>query len=307
MTTTVETLKPTLSPTALGAYDVCGRRGQYYHDPDIPGQTTLGLALGSAWHHAMETYGTARLQLGDQTVGALIPEDLANLYPMMVGHLEASIHRDDFVWPEEVNDPAQPEITAETARTEAHDRLYTMLHAWSSEPSYQWMDGTTPIEAVEQEVRVELDSPHHQFRGFIDSVYRAPTYGPIGVDFKTAGRAWSHQKDGLGKGDGNPRKLVQAPLYAEAWLRLTGEEMNWFAYDVMTYAGKFERVFVDVNAQVRDTFIRRWREVSSAIHLYGDNGMDMPHNPDHMLCSPKWCSYWDICDLGEGLARRQGQ
>jgi hypothetical protein len=40
--------RPTLSATALSNYEVCGRRGQWYHDVDIPrGPATPNMIRGS--------------------------------------------------------------------------------------------------------------------------------------------------------------------------------------------------------------------------------------------------------------------
>ena len=291
MSTQVEIRKPTLSPTALSAYEICGRRGQFYHDPDIPRVTTQGLAKGSAWHWAMETFNRARLYYGDHVVGLIDNTDLADrLSSIMIGYLTDVMSRDDY----ETRDDDEPiEVVV--------SQLWTMLTSWMSERNNMWMGNEVKIESIEEEVWVEFGSDHHQFRGFLDAVYRVPDYGVVGVDYKSAGRAWAHQKDGHGKGDGDPRKLPSAPLYAEGWLRSTGEVMDYFAFDVMTVAGKFERVWVDVRAEVRAAFVDRWIKTSNQIELHRAAGMDMPTNPSAILCSPKWCSFWALCPMGEGL------
>ena len=291
MTTQVEIRKPHLSPTALSAYETCGRRGQFYHDPDIPRVTTQGLAKGSAWHWGMETFGRARMYYGDDVVESIDKAELAErLEAIMVGYLGETMARDDY---ETLDD----DETVETVVSQ----LWTMLQSWMSEPSNMWMGEGVEIQAVEERVQVELGADNHQFLGYLDAVMRVPEYGVVGVDYKSAGKAWAHQKDGHGKGDGDARKLPSAPLYAEAWLRDTGEEMDWFAFDVMTVAGKFERVWVDVRPEVRKTFISNWIATSDMIELYREAGMDMPTNPSSFLCSPKWCSFWIYCPMGEGL------
>jgi hypothetical protein len=289
----VEIRKPTLSPTALGNYLTCGRKGQYYHDPDIPGVTTLGLALGSAWHHGLETYGLARMYVGDTEVQALTPEHLTEtMHAVCVGYLTEMVARDDMVW-QEGEDIA-----------DAYAELWAMTVTWVTEPTNRWMGPGITIEEVEMHVRVDLGSEFHEFNGYMDGVYRTAEHGPVGVDYKSAGKRWAHNKDGHGKGDGDVRKLIQAPLYAEAYLRMTGEEMNWFVYDVMTKKGVFERVWVWVGPEVRALFVKRWVDTSNSIELHRAASMDLPHNPDNFLCSPQWCSYWEICDMGEGLKKR---
>jgi hypothetical protein len=286
MTTQIE-LKPTLSPSALGNYELCGRRGQYYHQKIIPGVTTPGLALGGAWHRAMETFQQARMQLGDNLI-KLMPHDLLveNLYQIAAGFFAEQANKDDFEW------------TEGDSVGEVHERLHLMLNSWALDSTNRWLsEGYNPV-AVEHEIVVEMGSDNHVMRGFVDLVLETPV-GVIGVDHKTAGRAW-----GGAKAAGDPRKLIQAPLYAEGWLRQTGQEMTHFVYDVMTYAGKFQRVWVDVSREVRAPFLDRWHEVSDMISLYDEAGMEMPTNPSNNLCSKKWCNFWDICPMGAQLDRR---
>ena len=286
MTTDID-LKPTLSPTALGNYLTCGRRGQYYHQKIIITGTTVGLALGGAWHKGMETFQLARMYYGDRLLALMPPELLIdNLYQIMTGYFAEEAAADDFVW-------ADGESMGEV-----HERLHRMITAWAAHDSNKWMgDGTKPI-ATEEEVVVEFGSDHHVMRGFIDLVLETP-HGVVGVDHKTAGRAW-----GGPKATGDPRKLIQAPLYAEAYLRQTGVEMAFFCYDVVTYAGKVQRVWVNVGQEVRDPFIERWKEMSDHIYAIETAGLDMPTNPESNLCSVKWCSYWSICPMGEALDRK---
>ena len=291
-TVSVEIRKPTLSPTAMSNYETCGRRGQFYHDPDIPRTSGQGQARGSAWHKAMETYGLARLYYGDHVVALIDDDDLiTRLYAIIIGSLSEQMTDDDY---ETLDD----DITVE----ELVNQLWVMLQSWVSDRQNRWMGDEVKIEAVEAEVLVEFGiDTSHQFRGFIDAVYRVPGYGTVIVDYKTAGKAWAHNKDGHGKGDGDPRKNPSAAQYAEAWLRATGEEVDWVAFDVMTVAGKFERVWVHVHAEIRKVFIRRWVATSDDIEMYRQAGMDMPTNPSSILCSPKWCSYWTYCPMGEDL------
>ncbi len=287
----VEIRKPTLSPTAMSNYETCGRRGQFYHDPDIPRSSGQGQSRGSAWHKAMEIYGLARLYYGDHVVALIDDTDLMDrLLAIIVGSLM-----------EQMADPDYETLDDDLTTEELLAQMWVMLQSWMADPSNRWLGGEVKIEAVEAEVWVEFGADNHQFRGFIDAVYRVPDYGVVIVDYKTAGRAWAHQKDGHGKGDGDPRKLPSAAYYAEGWLRATGEEVDWVAFDVMTVAGKFERVWVDVKAEIRKTFIDRWVETSNMIEMFRAMDMDMPTNPSSILCSPKWCSFWTYCPMGEGL------
>lgn len=282
----VEILKPHLSPSALADYEICGRRGQFHQDPTIPRFTTQGLLFGKAWHHMMETYGRARLYYSDLTVGSLDPAKvLERLTHIGLGYMAEGARRDDYVTLED----DEPWEDLELA-------LRRMINVWLSSPSYRWMGENVNITTVETQVRVEFGSDTHQFLGYLDAVYDVPGYGAVGVDYKTASRAWSGSKL-----EGDPRVLPQAPLYAEAWMRDTGEQMNSVAFDVMTKGGKFQRVFVDTRPEVRQPFIERWKGVAESIELHRAANKPMPVNPSHYLCSAKWCGYWDLCDMGAPL------
>jgi hypothetical protein len=280
-------LTDTLSPSALSNYEICGRRGQFYQDPEVVRVgTNLGLARGGALHKALEVFGEARLYYGDSMVGGL---DYSEIYDAAVaiafGHFGAEMLRDDML----VGDDDPDEYL---------NSLATMLQTWVSEPSHMWFDTHVSIRAVEQEVFVDFGSPNHLFHGFIDAVYDVASHGVVGVDYKTANRRW-----GGAKRDGDPRLLIQAPLYAEAWTRTTGEEMNAFAYDVYLPDGRFDRVWVDTNADVRAVFVERWNEVSDMVATFRKAGLDLPTNPSHFLCSEKWCEFWEMCPMGAELDR----
>jgi hypothetical protein len=300
----VEIRKPSLSPTALSEYEICGRRGQYYHDPDIPRGTGLGLLKGGAWHHGLEAFNRARLYYGDLHVAIIEPDELyERLYHLMIGHLWEGIYapdgqyQPDFVPPFTPADGEGWEEQNQAAIDAAVYDLATMAKTYALMPAAnRWMGDGYQVEAVEQMVLTEFGSEYHQMHGVIDVVINSKRYGPIPVDYKSAGKKWSGPK---AKGD--PRRLIQAPLYAEAWTRITGEQVNWFAYDVMQVNGKFERYFVDVSPEVRAPFVKRWNNVSAQIQMHKEAGIDHPHNPSSFLCDPRWCGFWPICDMGAGL------
>ena len=280
--------KPHLSASGLGQYLTCGRRGDYHYDPTIPrGGSNANLGKGSAYHHVLEAFGLARLYYGDNVWNG---EDFfERAYAVGVGYLTEIVMRDDFYWGEK--------DTIE----DMHQHLWNMLSMWASDPSYQWRGDGVGIMGVEVAVKADFGSEHHSFLGFIDGVYNVPDVGVVGTDFKTAGRAW-----GGAKAAGDPRKALQAPLYAEAWYQQTGTEMAGFTYDVMTQAGKFQRVWVDVSPAKRKPFIDRWVNMSNTIHLHHEAGLLMPTNPDSMLCSEKFCDYWTICPMGAELDGTKG-
>jgi hypothetical protein len=253
------------------------RRGHYYNDDTLPTPPpNLGLVVGGVWHTVLEEY-----------------------------------HRGTEPWPHTLDlirwmRDRSVELMVEAADTEqgiAYDEdqdmftgidwLNIMAGSFAMDAPVRW-DGK-PVIGVEVEVRADLGSPFHQLHGYLDLVVD-DTFGPVGVDHKTAAKPWRKPK-----ALGDPRHLIQAPLYAEGWFRMTGQEMNWFAYDVMTYGGLFDRVWVDVCAEIRAPFVERWVEMSALIHLYQREGLTPPVNPSSFLCSSKYCPWWEHCPAGAGL------
>ncbi len=258
----------------------------YYMDPDIPRYTTLGLLFGSSWHKVMETFNRSRLYIGDEMMSKMPSDYLSDKgYSIAMGYMAEGLLADNFV--------SMPDDDFDLSSSQ----MNLMLQAWANaDPSYRWMgDEQVSVIGIEQYLRVDMGSEHHDFVGVIDAVYDTPR-GVVICDYKTAGRKW-----GGSKAQGDPRKLPQAALYAEAWLRLTGEEVNWVSYDVMTKQGKLERIWVKTNAKIRETFVQKWVSTSNEIAMYKAAGMALPANPGSNLCSPKWCGFWDICDFGEAL------
>jgi len=272
--TEASTPLPTLSPSALGAYEICGRRGQYYHDRTIERTTTMPLAVGSSYHAVLEhSYRTGEIELDDLIAIGMLD-------------LQERVEADDFV-----SHPGDMDML------EAAANLERMIMSWHTTEGTRWHN----ISDVEYKVEAQLGQ-HHRMLGFIDLVVNDPLHGIILIDHKTAGKMW-----GGAKKAGDPRKLVQAALYAESYAMQTGEEPSHFAYDVMTYAGRFHRVWVPIHSMARAPFIDRWREVSDSIFIHESNGIPMPTNPSGFLCSPKWCSYWDMCPMGAELDSRLTQ
>lgn len=156
--------------------------------------------------------------------------------------------------------------------------------------------------AAEQLVVADFGLSDYYMKGVIDLVVEIPDVGPVGIDYKTTTRRWSKAKL-----EGDPRLLPQAPLYAEAWYRITGQEMNHFAYDVYKLDGTFDRVWVDVSAPIRERFVTRWQEVALDHRVHEINDLVMPTNPGHHLCSENWCDFWHLCPMGAELESIRGR
>lgn len=266
--------RKTLSPSALSSYEICGRRGQFYQDKDIPRVQTLGTARGRAWHTAMENYNVSPEWEGDPHLEALLLSSAVN-------ELNGIVASDEYV--------AQPGEDVDAVIIE----LSVMCSAFANaDPSVRWAERGIKRIAVEGGVLGDFGSTTHVMPGVVDAVMDV-NGDHIGVDYKSAGRAW-----GGSKLDGDPRKLIQPPLYAEAWSQMHGVEMNWFCMDVMTVKGRFDRVWVRTDKTARQPFVDRWLSIAEQVEMYSSLDLEMPTNPGHILCSAKWCAYWDRCPMG---------
>lgn len=281
--------RPTLSPSALSDYEICGRRGQYHHDPTIPkGPPTINMARGVAFHRALERLNTKRTEGMRWTTGRHIEDALV----IAKNHLS------------NVNHGYEPSLFSAEEIAESEAILTLVLQTYfQGGPALQWREPGIKLTEYEALLYVPGFGTHHAFHGYADAIYEVPEVGMVGVDYKLAGKMWSGAKLA-----GDPRVLIQAPLYAEAYERLhPGVRMDWFAYDLFTIGGRFERIWVPTNAALRAPFIRRWEEVSASIKLHEDAGLPMPTNPSHILCSEKWCGFWTICPMGEPLTEAMAQ
>lgn len=270
--------RETLSPSALSSFEICGKRGQFYKDPNLARVNTMSTARGRAWHTAMETYNV-RPALYEDGGPDFIAYVLANA---ALESLAQQVSEDDFEWQE------GDDFDAVVAELDVMCRSFA-----DAPPQTRWYEPEIWRVGIEVSVLADFGSPTHIMPGVIDAVM-AVNGTHIGVDYKSAGRAW-----GGAKAMGDPRKLIQPPLYAEAWEQTRSTPMDWFCMDVMTVKGRFERIWVPTHKAVREPLLGRWRDVATQVALYAEKGLDMPTNPGHILCSEKWCGFWSICPMGQ--------
>jgi len=248
---------------------------------------------GSVWHQEMEWWNIKHKENGAE-FKAFFPDLRTNLTDIMAdGVSDALVYNRD-AW-EEAGVLAEMNAEMLDVATDLVKMTDVFLNA---DDETQWVTPGVEVAAHEELLYVEnFQDTSHDFIGYADAVLRVPgVYGVVGVDYKATGKAW-----GGAKGSGDPRKLVQPPLYAEAWEQMHSEPMDWFVMDVMTKAGKFQRVWVPTGWEVREPFLGRWTDVVQDIDSHRDQGHNHPTNPSHFLCSVDYCDYWDFCPMGQPL------
>lgn len=276
-----------LSPTAMNEAEICLRRAQYYMDPDRPRLTNQFALVGQAWHHALESYYGARQR--DPAVFDLPTEVVEwRMLTIGTGWLEEGWEQPDFRF--------TPDTSTLRTQQDCIQAVTRMTEAWGMGRHTVGTEWDDEYEIVATEARVMTEMKHHLFRGVIDLVLRHQGLGTVIVDHKTAKQKWSSVKQDL-------RRLVQAPLYAEAWFKATGEDPTWAAYDVMTHKGAFTRIWVPVAREVRAYTLDRWTDLGDLISWYRERDQDMPMNTNSPLCQSRYCPHWEYCPSGEALDR----
>jgi hypothetical protein len=154
--------------------------------------------------------------------------------------------------------------TWETSVGQCFDKISNMLH--------EWVNG-------------------HLAHGTIDLVLEDPNGWTVLVDHKTAGKKWP-------KGKEDPRKNIQAPWYVYWWSTLNETDKVYFAFDVMTYGGTFERRPVYPTLKDQELVLAKAKFYAGILSTLGPD--DLAGNTSSALCSERYCDSWAACPHGAG-------
>jgi RecB family exonuclease len=268
--------------------EICLRRGQYYMDPDIGRTYNQFALLGRAWHIGMEAYYGARKDDPGLMLNMSGEQIEWRMQAIVLGYIADTWEHDpDFAFSE----------NASTLRSidEVSNAAIQMTESWALQRK-TGMEWESDYRILATEAHITLSMDWHLFRGVIDLVMDHPEMGVVITDHKTGARMWNKTKM-------DARRLTQAPLYAEAWYRTTGQDPTWATYDLMLHSGQFVRVWVPVAQEVRAYTVGRWHDLADLYAQYRSEGTDLPMNPTSPLCQAKYCNYWDICPSGAALDR----
>lgn len=265
--------------STLGQADDCLRKMQYSIEQPPEHYPSGSLrAVGTGYHSARELQYRWRLDL----TAPPSADRFDSLFAEACASFDGEVDRagDRFIWDDKVPD-----------RSTAHSLLAAMETAYQDQ-AIEWPD-TFEVLGVEQSF--ELPWGEHVRAGTIDLVLRDEAGWIIGVDHKTAGRMWPQGKE-------HPRKNNQASWYAGALATLYPDAVGvQFVFDVMTYAGKFDRRAVIPTAEHVAAVDSKARSVAVLFGAMREAGLDLPANPSSTLCSPKYCDFFTICPHGSHL------
>lgn len=269
--------------STLGTASDCMRKLQF----ELEAGTYHGgvvRAVGTAYHYGLELFYDPARDITDidlLVAGAIRRfDEVASMAPSHESEFEKT--PGTFKWDEKFPDAAS-----------AHEAIEKMLRAYFATPGTVWPDDWTVL-AVEQSFAQPFYNGHTR-NGSIDLVLQDPNGYIIGEDHKTAGRAWPATKH-------LARKQAQPPWYVAALMELYPDAPGYrFFYDIMTYAGKWERREVLVTPEHIAATESRAIEVVTLVAGMRKAGMELPANPGSNLCSPRYCDWWDVCPFGAAL------
>jgi hypothetical protein len=268
-------LKTHLSPSALDSVDICLRRAAYNRRKSNPRRSGEARAAGTAYHAGLE-YIYNRFKDAVVDPGFYTPPMRASVQQAAFEALDEEAATEGFEW--------------STSPAETRERVAFMLDSYAN-GGHVWSPDDYEVLGVEYGWDLPLPGVEGwRVKGFMDLVVREHRTGDIIIiDQKTSGKKWPQTKH-------LPHRQNQAPLYVWAWWQITGERPAYFAFDVMTYKGDFERRRCDVE----DRHIKVTLEKAIGVSLlFQSTPIDwMPGNPTSNLCSDRFCDFYGECPFG---------
>lgn len=259
-----------LSYSSVNTYLYCAKSWEFRYiiKPDVP--VSVNLPFGSAVHETVQTYVAARA-----------------LHPDQVRPLAEIWHP---TWRDVLNEQKR-EIRWEKPLdyyTQLGERMLSTPEIVQAVDAIQPMIvvdtiATKPEESVIMERRVTLKVPGVPIPviGYIDML----ASDGVPIDFKTAGRAWSRGKEDT---------EVQPDFYLAA-LNQEGYDLNpglAFRYMIFTKTKNPKVQILETHRDFGQLFWMTqvvgevWRAIEAGI---------FPPAPTSWKCSPKYCSFWDLC------------
>ena len=256
----------------IGNAETCLKRAAYsLADPVY--KTGEARAIGTAYHKALETYYSLR-----QDHGFHVPDgfEMASLKLTAYGEFQNEVAKaaESWVW--------------ETSLEQCANKINAMLDAYFNGGHY-WPEGYRVI-GTEVSFTHEWHDCHFA-HGTIDLVLEDLNGWTVLVDHKTAGKKWPKDKE-------DPRKNIQAPWYVYWWSTLNETKRVFFAFDVMTYGGTFERRPVQPTLKEQELVLAKARFYAGILSTLGPD--DLAGNTSSALCSERYCDFWSACVHGAG-------
>lgn len=266
----------------------CLRSMQYYLEAPAVYHGGSKRAIGTGYHAGLEYLYGHRMEHGhDASVGNEVRWAATEAF-----HNEVERAGENFNWDKDFPD-------AESCLTVMDSMLVAYLTGTLEDGSPIRWPLDWKVLGVEMDVSLPFYGEHTK-GGSMDLVLEDPNGYIIGVDHKTAGKMWDRYKH-------TPRKNLQASWYTGALMEMFPDAPGHrFVFDIITYAGKFERRIADATPAHVKAAEDKAIQVVSLYEGMRANGMDLPANPASTLCSARYCDFFGtkenpICPHGAVL------
>jgi CRISPR/Cas system-associated exonuclease Cas4 (RecB family) len=173
-----------------------------------------------------------------------------------------------------------------------------LLDAGVKATAVYYQDIATKVQPVmcEQEFMIKLAGV--PVKGVIDLIARPasdPEHGPRKLrDTKTTGKSPSKDKE-TGEYEVSADYALQLAIYQIGYFSMFHELPEGAQFDYVIRTKEPKTLEVPVNITDKDIL---WTEKSVDRMIQSiESGIFYP-NPNHFLCSPKFCGYWNMCKEG---------
>jgi len=255
-------IKVVPSQSWIGTFFNCPEQARHEMTGSLPRKETDATAIGTAMHAGIEA--------------VLKGDSVENGNLVAVATFAELIELPEFQWVQ-IKTPETGFATVE--RT---------FHSWANEILPQ-LPTTFGVEVGFDWPFFETDKYVVHLKGTMDFVGESEN-GLEVWDWKTAGRLWDAYET---------KWKIQPTIYTWALAQEFGARAYDFVYAIMLKSKQ------DVQVLITERDERHWKwlemQLMSMLPLIESDFPHWPMRDQHSLCSPKWCSVYDVCRGATGL------
>ena len=267
-----------LSPSRINRWRECQQRAKYIYIDGKKAPPYAALKYGSAWDLFQTHQEEGFFVLKNKEGHSLTPSQSADLFARFWDEQKDEVEdwKDDK--PEELMD-----IGVQAAKR------------WTKEVGDRYI-----AKAIQKDFQLLLGDGTWGYRGILDLVLvgeegkaTKEDLEPVVHDAKTSGKSWSARKIA---------QQLQPAAYSiavkhEPKLKELEVSEDRFVFDVhvKTKVPKIQIVNVDVTEADRNGFLKMLHATREQMKFSEEKGVFLP-NRESMLCSRKWCPFWQECE-----------
>lgn len=250
-----------LSASQLGTFQRCGEqwRRRYLEGEIIP--PGIAARIGSGVHKGAEVNLKSKMQTGEDLPLDAVRDAAAEGY-------DKALSNGVFIPPDE-----RP--GAKIAMAEGKDTVVSLATLYHE----QVAPGIQPA-LVEEKITIELPEVEFPIVTVLDCYTTAKSLR----DLKTSGKRWSEDR---------AHTSPQPTLYRESIKEVTGEYPESMQFDILV--SNKTPVLQTIETKRGDDEIKILARQFNLMIFSIKAGIFPPAEPDHWMCSSKWCGYYFTC------------